>query len=365
MKKILIAVAVLVVAGFAISSFLRPTAKVVAAYKGKAVRAVPGSVTVQAEFQMELRSEIAGRVIRSELDPGKAVTGGTILVQIDTGDLELDIEHYQSEYEAKKKSIAVGSSIKLELETANEDLANKERLAKAGTYPLSELEKDRRHVKAIEQRLALEEVMNAQQLAALENILKVKRRQLDKMTIVAPFDGVVSAVFARPGDLINANNPIATLISTSRTVEAKISEENFANIALDQPATVRFLGYGNWEYEAKVVKKLPTADADTQRYIVHLEVKIEPEKLVPGLTGEVNIITGQREAQTIIPRRALFDNNVYVVADGRVQLRKVEVGYMSLNVAEVTKGLATGDQVIVEELEKFRIGDRVSAEVVK
>lgn len=364
MKKILVAVAILVVAGFAISSFLKPTAKVSAARKGKAVQAVPGSVTVQAEYQMELKSEIPGRLISSELDPGKKVAAGTVLAQIDTGDLELEIEHIQSEYDAKKKSIAVGSSIKLELESAREALENFERLTKAGTYPLSELEKQRRLVKQIEQRVALEEVSNTQQVAAFENTLKVKRRQLDKMTIVSPFDGVVSAVFARPGDLIGANTPLATLIATNRTVEAKISEENIANIALGQIATVRFLGYGDGLYDAKVIKKLPTADAETQRYIVHLEVKIDPEKLVPGLTGEVNISTGERMSDTLIPRRALFDNNVYVVEDGRVQLRKVEVGYVSLNIAEVTKGLKTGDQVIVEELEKFRAGDRVNVQVV-
>ncbi len=365
MKKILLAVAVLVVAAFALSSFLKPTAKVTAAWKGKAVQAVPGSVTVQAEYQMELKSEIPGRVIHSELDPGKRLKAGTVLVQIDTGDLELEIEHIQSEYDAKKKSIAVGSSIKLELENANESLANHERLAKAGTFPLSELDKERRQVKQIEQRVALEDVANTQQLAAFENTLKVKHRQLDKMTITAPFDGVVSAVYARAGDLINANTPIATLIATKRTIEAKISEENFANIKLDQIATVRFLGYGDGLYDAKVVKILPTADPETQRYVVHLDVKIDPDKLVPGLTGEVNITTGERMSDTLIPRRALFDNNVYVVEDGRVHLRKVEVGYVSLNIAEVTNGLKTGDQVVVEELEKFRDGDRVNVEVVK
>ncbi len=238
-------------------------------------------------------------------------------------------------------------------------------MTKAGNYPPAELEKQRRSVKQIQQRLELEKVANALELENYENTLKVKRRQLAKMTITAPFEGVVSAVYARPGDLINPNTSIATLISTSRTIVAKISEENFANVRVGQIATVRFLGYGDGLYDAKVVKILPTADPETQRYIVYLDVKIDPELLKPGLTGEVNITTGERDSQTLIPRRALFDNQVYVVADGRVQLRKVGVGYISLNIAEVTKGLATGDEVSVEELEKFRDGDRVRPEIVK
>ena len=365
MKKILIAAAAIVVLGFVLFVLLKPTARVADVVSGPAVKAVPGSVTVQAEFAMELKSEIGGRIVKSELDLGGKVSAGTILAQIDTGDLELQIEKTENDYESLKKSIAVGSAIQLDLETAQENLENFERLTKTGQYPQAELDKQRRLVRQIEQRLSLEKVTNAQMIGTYENTLKVQHRQLDKMTITAPFEGVVSAVFARPGDLIGAEAPIATLISTSRTVEAKISQEDFADIKLGQRATVRFLGRENDTYQAEVVQILPTAEAETQRYLVHLDVKCPAEVLVPGLTGEVNIIVGERPAKALIPRRALFGNSVYAVVNGRVQLRPVEVGYVSMNEVEITKGLATGDQVIVEELDKFRDGDRVSPELVK
>lgn len=362
MKKILIAVVAVLAAGIALNAFLRPTARVSATAGGTAVNLVPGSVTVQAEYQMELKSEIGGRVLKSELDAGLKVPAGTVLVQIDPGDLALEIERTESEYEAKKKSLAVGSAIRLNLATARENLENLERMTGAGNYPPAELEKQRRGVKQIEQSLALEEVANEQTLSVYENTLKVKRRQLQKMTIVAPFDGTVSEVYARPGDLIGPGSPIAVLISTSRTVEGKISEENFSGVKVGQKAQVRFLGYGDGQYDATVTKILPTADPATQRYIVHLAVQIDPEKLIPGITGEVTIVVGERPAEVIIPRRALFGSNVYVVADGRVQLRAVETGFVSLTSVEVLKGLKAGEQVIVEDLDQFREGDRVRVE---
>ncbi|HYP17116.1 MAG TPA: hypothetical protein VEQ65_07875, partial [Opitutus sp.] len=73
---------------------------------------------------------------------------------------------------------------------------------------------------------------------------------------------------------------------------------------------------------------------------------------------------GQRQSETIIPRRALFGNQVFVVEKGRVRLRQVEVGYTDLTFAEIVKGLNPGDQVIVEEVDQFSDGDRVRAEVV-
>ena len=363
-RKILIGVGAVVAVILIVALVVKPTARVMAVTKGRAINAVPGSVTVQAEYQMELKSETSGRVIKSELDPGQKVTAGSVLVQIDTGDLTLEIDQIQHDYDTAKKRIAVGSAIKLELESATESLQNYERLTKAGNYPAAELEKQRRLVKQIEQRLALEEVSNTQQLATFQNTLKVKRRQLEKMTITAPFDGVVSKVFARAGDLISSGAPLAILISTSRTVEAKISEENFSGIREGQKASVRFLGYGDWLYDATVTKILPTADPDTQRYIVHLEVKIEPEKLIPGITGEVSIIVAERSGQALVPRRALFGNKVYVVDGGRVKLRTVEVGYVSLTYAEIIKGVKEGEKVIVEQLDAFRDGDRVRADLL-
>src|SRR5690606_11061067 len=126
----------------------------------------------------------------------------------------------------------IGSSTTIELTSARESLAQAERQARLGNLAESELLRKQREVKLIEQRLALEEVANRSLLSNFENTLKVKRRQREKMTIAAPFEGVVSEVFARPGDLIGGGAPIATLMSTGRTVEARISEENFAGIRI-------------------------------------------------------------------------------------------------------------------------------------
>lgn len=359
LPKLAIAAIFVAVAAWAAVYFMRPVAVVEAATSGRAINAVPGSVTVSAEYQMELKSEIGGRVLRSILDPGLKVRTGEFLVQLDPTDLELEIERIQSEYEAHQQRVAVGSAIKLELETARDLLANMERMLKLGNLSESEVTKQQRIVKQYEQKVELESVENKQKTAGYENTLKVKRRQLEKMTTFAPFDGVVSLVNARVGDLIGSNSSIATVIATGRTVEAKISEENFSGIRVGQKASVRFLGYGSQQYSATVAKVLPTADPETQRYIVHINVDIPAEKLVPGLTGEVSIVLGEREAKTIVPRRALRGNEVLVVKSGIVEKRTVQLGYVALNQVEVLQGLQPGDLVIVEELDRFQSGDRV------
>ena len=63
--KVILFLAVVVCAVVAVAGLLRPEARVVAVVSGKAVNAVPGSVTVQAEYIMELKSEADGRMLTS------------------------------------------------------------------------------------------------------------------------------------------------------------------------------------------------------------------------------------------------------------------------------------------------------------
>lgn len=347
----------------------RTVAKVAVTTKGRAVNAVPGTVVIRAEYEQPLLSEVAGRILEKDfnLDLGKKVKKGDILCRIETADLEIDIEHIESEFKAAKAHVGVGSLIELDRQTARETLDQYERMYKLGSVSESDINKQRRAYKAIEQRVENEKISNQQTIDGYDNQLKVKRRIVEKMTIKAQFDGVVSAVFVHPGALIEANTSLATLITISRAVEAKISQENFAGITLGQNAIVRFLGHENDIYDATTVKILPTAEAETQRYIVHLDVAVKgrTDLLVPGLTGEVSIVVGERDAQALVPRRAVFGNSLYVVEEGRVKRRKVEVGYVSLNIVEITKGLQPGEQVIVEDIDKFREGDRVTTEVIK
>jgi RND family efflux transporter MFP subunit len=370
--KLVLTLAVLAAATVAGLRFLRPTAKVAVVAPGPALNAVPGSVVVQSEGgTRSLTGDVGGRILWSEpLDPGKKFKEGDVLVRLDTSDIELEIENIQIQLDAATKRVAAGSAVKFEYDTALESLKTTQRAHDRGQVSDLDLTQKTRAVQATKQRLDLDEVANQQQKDLLANALKVKQNQHEKMTIKAPFDGQVTAVFAHKGDLINASSPIATLITTTRTVEARISEENFSGIKLGQKASVTFLGgiAGNppaYIYDGKVSKILPTADPDTQRYIVHLEINVDPENLTPGKTGEVSITVDEHQAKTIVPRRALQGRTLYVVKDDRVEKREVDLGFVWLDGVEITKGVQAGEEVIVDDIDNFREGQSVRAERIQ
>jgi RND family efflux transporter MFP subunit len=363
--KLLVVAAVLAVGLVVLENYLKPVAKVEAVFSGDAVDAKPGSVAVKEEYSMQMKSAIAGRVLNKDyhLDIGQHIKEGDILVQLDTGDVDIEIDQAKNVLESAKQRIAAGSAAKYALESAKSDFTNMERLFKMGQIADADYEKSRRAVETIQTQLLLETVRNQEDLNADASELRTKERAKEKMTIKAPFDGEVSYVLAHPGDLIDVGSPIVTLITTNRIVEAKISEEDFADIKVGQKAVVIFLPYGEFRYNGVVTKILPTADPETQRHLVYLNITdIEPYKLIPGITGEVTIETGKHAAKAIIPRRALLNDNVYVVKDGKVELRPVKKGYVWLTGAEITEGLEAGEQVIVEDLDSFRAGDTVKVQ---
>ncbi len=362
-----LAIVAVVLGGIAWGVFytLRPIALVATAVTGVALRTVPGTVEVKAEFAIELKSEVGGRVISSTLDVGQRVYRNDTLVQIDTGDIDLEIERIKNEITAAKRRVELGSTLRPEVLNAKDTLENLERQTKVGAYPLAEFEKQKRLFQQLQQRMELDEVNTRLALENYENSLRSKAREKSKMTIGAPSDGTVTTVAARVGDLIGSNSPIATIIAVGRTVEAKISEEKFAAVKLGQKATVRFLTFGADQYNATVSKILPSADATTQRYTVFLEIVLpEGRVLLPGLTGEVLIAIAERKNATIIPRRALVGDYVYVVAGGKLERRKVTQGYDSLNEVEIVEGLRVGEVVVVEQQDRFREGERVRTQVL-
>ncbi len=361
LKKLVLPLAIVVALFFGITHLTRPVALVATVERGKAIMMVPASVTVQAENISPIVSEVGGRIKTEDynLDPGLRVKAGEVLAHLDTTTLLLEMERTRTDLESARRRKEIGIPLEQDLQNAKDVLADFENKFRSGNLAESELNKQRRAVTQLQQRINLEKAAEDQLIASFENRLKTQQVQLDAATIKARINGQIAEVFVNAEQFIGERTVVATMITDSRTVEAKVSEEHYSDLKVGQQATVRFLGLGSQEYGASITKILPTADPATQRYTVQLNVDIDPARLAPGLTGEVSIITGVRENTLIIPRRALFGESVYAVANGRVELRKVKLGFTSLYAVEVLSGLEAGELVIVDQLERYRVGDRV------
>jgi RND family efflux transporter MFP subunit len=352
---------VLAAAVFALVHFLRPVAVVTPVARGLAVNVVPATLTVLAETR-ELRGEIGGRIAETTLVVGKSVKEGELLVQLDTSAAKIELAQIESDIAAARERKRIGPTSVNDLAAARALLEYLEEELTKGLGTKSVVDTQKRLIEQVQMKIDLETVDLDQRLATLENNLKLKQDQLERMALRAPIDGVVARIFSGRGDLIGGGTPVAEIIAHDRTVEASISEEYFGGVAVGQRAQVRFLGLGEKKYFGKVAKILPASDPRTQRYLVHLEVEIEPGQLAPGITGDAMIYLDQHENAMIIPRPALLGKRVFVVANGTVEAREVEPGFDSISVVEIRSGLRDGEMVIVDLLDRFREGQRVRTE---
>ncbi len=365
--RIAVVLALLAAVAVAVVHNLRDTARVKAVNRDTAIDAVTGSVVVQADGGFkELRSEAAGKVTVANIKPGSSFRKGDVLVQLDTTELDRQIAETQRRFESDKARARIALENNPELKVAEERVATAKRLFELGNASEEDLKGAQRALDGIVTRLKLTDFDD--QKAAVDFKVTMEGLELlrEKMRVVAPFDGTIhnDGAMTWEGALINSGQPVTKVFARRRVVEAKISEESFGRVKLGQPARIRLLTYGTQTFDGTVVELLPSAD-DAQRFTVHLDVKADPDQLRPLSTGEVTITVDRIADQIMVLRRSIFDSDkVFVVKDGRVERRTLELGIVSLNNAQVRKGLAVGELVIVDRLEEFREGQRVRAEVV-
>jgi RND family efflux transporter MFP subunit len=148
-------------------------------------------------------------------------------------------------------------------------------------------------------------------------------------------------------------------------VRGEVNEEDVGEVKVGLKAVLQMYAYRNRQFSAAVTSIVPAADPETQRYTVLLDLENPPENLLAGMTGEMNIITGQHANALLVPTRALLVDQAWQVKNSVVKKRTVKVGYRTLEFSEVLDGLKEGDRVVVSDQDKLRSGQFVRQRTVK
>ena len=202
-------------------------------------------------------------------------------------------------------------------------------------------------------------------VAHKEKEIEGRKLELANLTLRAPFAGTLTDIKFSKGAYINGGQTVATLITNSRIVEARISEENLAKgVKEGLRIRVRLTGLDG-DFFGTIKTILPAQDSSTLRYIAHLDLAIDPALLnKTGQSGDGVITIDEREAKVRVPRRAIYNNRIYVVRNGKVEVRTPKPGYDSDSVIEVLSGVSPGEEVIVDRQELFSDGQSVRTESV-
>jgi len=201
------------------------------------------------------------------------------------------------------------------------------------------------------------------EIAAAEASVQALENTINTGKIIAPFDGTITQIDAVAGDLITSysdsdNTTAALTISNldNLMVEVSISEVDINKVAVGQRAVITFDAISNKQYTGYVSSISSSGEEDENgivQFSVWVKVDDTDEKVRPGFTSVVSIVTAEVEDALLVPYDAVVSRDgsyMVVLADnsGNTTMIPVEIGATSDLFAEVTGGeLKEGDQVVL------------------
>jgi RND family efflux transporter MFP subunit len=206
--------------------------------------------------------------------------------------------------------------------------------------------------------------------ARAESDLAFARDQVDRLTIRAPFGGIVASVAAQsgdplrplqPGDAITAGQVVFTMSDDERyIVRTKVDEQDIAGLRVGQRATVSGEDFAGKKLSGHVTAISPLAiksddPSNTSRQIL---TTIVLDQTLPylrdGMTVDVDIVTSDRPHVLAVPVDALRKDAkgksyVFVARKDRAIRTDVKIGVQNDTSAVIVSGLHEGDVVVADK----------------
>jgi RND family efflux transporter MFP subunit len=321
--------------------------------------------TVEADREVSLRAQVTGPVVEvaEALEPGRRVSAGAPLVRLDPRDYEIARD--------RAEAAVAQAEAELALELGRREIAREEWeffLSRAEAGETAEADRS----------LALREPQLLAAQARVEEARAGLRRaslDLERTVVRAPFDAIVVSRQTAPGQLVNAQQPLARLVaSDALRVRAALPVDRVPDVPLPgptgreaggggAPVTVRFdLGEETVEFSGEVRDLVPALDPSGRMAELLIAVPAPfaeaaagaAARSVPLLLDAYVMIELERPTtrQLIaLPRAAVHHGNeVYRLRDGTLDIVEVEVVWTTSDEIWIDEGLEDGDAVVVSGL---------------
>ncbi len=206
---------------------------------------------------------------------------------------------------------------------------------------------------------------NPDDVAAAQARIDAAQATLDSVAVKAPFDGTISEVVVKPGDLVSPGSVAFKLDDLSHLlVDVEVSEVDINRIKVGQSAVLTFDAILAKEYQGRVtdVALVGTTAAGVVSFKVTVELLDADENVRSGMTAGVNIVVSELEDVLLVPNRAVRVLNgervVYILDDTSPAPVPVviELGVSSESYSEVIGGeLQVGDNVVLNPPTDFTL----------
>lgn len=289
-----------------------------------------------------------GRLKEVLVKVGDRVNSGQLLAQLDN----IEAGDLSSQYNTARADLA---RLRIQQAVTARQAERSRKLVAIGAVPQKELE-------AIEgERQGQEEAIRAQESTIAGLVARLQRFGVgdptsgtSTTTIEAPFAGVVTAVQAAQGAVVETTSELLSIVDLSQVyVAGQVYERDLSKIRIGQNVAVVAAGYPDVRFPGRVASLSPSLNPETRTASVRVEVANTAERLRIDMFATVELpMAANSEALTVRTdaiQRVEGKSVVFVRADAtHFSARPVQVGRTASNLIEITSGLKAGELVVTK-----------------
>ncbi|MBS2023002.1 MAG: efflux RND transporter periplasmic adaptor subunit [Deltaproteobacteria bacterium] len=371
-----------------------PAAEVATAVakKGSVTRTVTAAGHLQAVLTVKVSSNITGDLVSLAVAEGEQVKKGQILGQIDRRVFEARVQQSRAGVLSAKAQVDQTTT---NIEKLQRDLDRLQKLVDQNLASAADLDAAKTALEIEKGRLAGYKQIVLQNQGQLEASLF----DLSRTAIIAPMAGTILELDKKVGERIRGSDfseDVILLMGGMDAVEVKaevgehevvaIHEGDEAMVDIDAIPDQQFKGHvSNVAMNAQI--KNPGTDAEITTFFVRVGLDKPPPGARPGMSTAVSIATATRENVITVPIQAITSREakkkeekaalegqmragndekgkpgeapttastgkpkqvkvVFVVKDGKVEMREVKTGIASRTDVEILEGINEGEQVV-------------------
>ena len=344
--------------------------------------------TVRSGERLRLTAEISGSIVEMSLDleEGAYFPKGSFLLRIDPRNYSLHVERLQTEIRSLQAELArvaqEEKNLRITFKIAEEelDLSKSEfdrQLALAKRKVVSQNELDRVRKSWLTTRQKTQDIQNSlllykfrvdllkSQRQSIRVQLKEAKLALERTEIRSPFDCRIAKKITETGQYVMAGTPLAEIYNVGiMEVEVRIPPREAIWLHFGAGGIIDLKG-GD-PVKAKIVFETPLQRLSWDGFVSRVKGQMEEHTrtlplvvevknghpsqghpILPGMFVMVEIVGKKVDDLFLLPRKSVRENSsIYVVNNGKIEVRPVEILRRSGDQVYVKKGVSHGEKVV-------------------
>ena len=332
---------------------------------GKIIQKITASGIINPISTINIGTQVSGTISEILVDYNSLVKKGQLLAQIDPALFEATVAQRQAALDIAKAEVDVSKN---DIVYYKKNLERIKKLNSSRYSADKELESAQRDYDNAIVQLKLQEA----QVKQAEASLKSAEIDLHYTKIVSPVDGIVVSKEVEVGQTVAASFQTPTLFNvaedlTKMQIEASIVEADISKVKEGQTAEFSVDGYPDEIFVGQVtqVRNQAITTSNVVTYEVIIEIDNSAQKLKPGMTANVDIITAKKDDALLASNKALrfymedengqkqryTDKGIWVLENNQPRRISIKTGISDDDRTEViSDNLREGMDIILEKV---------------